>query len=178
MLNLVDIVFLAVLAGPLMRRFGLRLGLTLNPAVVAVVLGVMAVVVAGPGAASFGVFALAGVPRIADLDDRRNDPHIDQRRVPGGPIDDRLAVQAVVEGVGVPVAIGATGVLLLVLDALGLGVGAVIAFGVVLSVLWTAAPSAVYGSYKRALGDAMRRRPLRRVTTRGRAGGPRAAPVR
>ena len=41
-LNLADILFLAFLAGPLMRRFGLRLGLVLNPAVVAV-LAVMAV---------------------------------------------------------------------------------------------------------------------------------------
>ena len=50
-LNLADILFLALLAGPLMRRFGLRLGLVLNPAAVAVVLAAMAVVVAGPGAA-------------------------------------------------------------------------------------------------------------------------------
>jgi hypothetical protein len=30
-LNLADILFLALLAGPLLRRFGLRLGLVLNP---------------------------------------------------------------------------------------------------------------------------------------------------
>ena len=46
-LNLADILFLALLAGPLLRRFGLRLGLVLNPAVVAVLLGAMAVIVAG-----------------------------------------------------------------------------------------------------------------------------------
>ena len=34
-LNIVDILFLAIVAGPLLRRFGLRLGLVLNPAVVA-----------------------------------------------------------------------------------------------------------------------------------------------
>ena len=38
-LNLADILFLALLAGPLMRRFGLRLGLVLNPIVVAGLLG-------------------------------------------------------------------------------------------------------------------------------------------
>ena len=132
-LNLVDIVFLAVLAGPLMRRFGLRLGLTLNPAAVAGVLGVMALVAAGSGAASFGVFALAGVLRIADLTTTdgttRTSINAAYQVVRA---DERLAVQAVVEGVGVPVAIGATGVLLLVLDALGLGVEAVIAFGLLL----------------------------------------------
>src|SRR4051812_9998148 len=160
-LNLVDIVFLAVLAGPLMRRYGLRLGLTLNPATVAGVLGIMALVTAGSGAASFGVFALAGVLRIADLTTTdgttRTSINAAYQVVRA---DERLAVQTVVEGIGVPVAIGATGVLLLVLDALGFGVGAVIAFGLLLSVLWTAVAVGVYGSYRHALGDAMRRRPL------------------
>ena len=130
LLNLVDIVFLAVLAGPLMRRFGLRLGLTLNPATVAVILAVMAVVAGGAGVASLGVFALAGLLRIADLTTTdgttRTSINAAYQVVDE---DDRLAVQAVVEGIGVPVAIGVTGVLLLGLQALDLGVGAVIAFG-------------------------------------------------
>jgi hypothetical protein len=66
-LNLADILFLALLAGPLMRRFGLRLGLVLNPAVVAALLAVMAVVVAGPGAAAFGLFVLGAVTRVTDI---------------------------------------------------------------------------------------------------------------
>jgi hypothetical protein len=158
LLNLVDVVFLAVLAGPLMRRFGLRLGLTLNPATVAGVLGVMALVAVGSGIASFGVFALAGIVRIVDLTttDGTTRTSINAAYQVVQP-EERLAVQAVVEGVGVPIAIGATGVLLLVLDALNLGVGAVIAFGLLLSVLWTAVAVGVYGSYGHALGDAMRR---------------------
>ena len=67
LLNLADILFLALLAGPLLRRFGLRLGLVLNPAVVAALLAVMAVVVAGPGAAAYGLFVLAAVTRLADI---------------------------------------------------------------------------------------------------------------
>ena len=138
-LNLVDILFLAVLAGPLIRRFGLRLGLVLNPAVVAAVLAVMAVVAAGPGTASLGLFVLAAWLRIADLaatdGTTRTSINAAYQVVP---VEERLSVQAVVEGIGVPVAIGATGVLLLVLDAFGLGVGAVIVFGLLLSVLWTA----------------------------------------
>ena len=161
LLNLVDIVFLAVLAGPLMRRFGLRLGLTLNPATVAGILVAMALAGAGAGLASFAVFALAGLLRIADLTTTdgatRTSINAAYQVVPA---DERLAVQTVVEGVGVPVAIGATGVLLLLLDALDLGVGAVIAFGLLLSVVWTAVAVSVYGSYRHALGDAMRRRPL------------------
>ncbi len=67
-------------------------------------------------------------------------------------------MQAVVEGIGVPVAIGATGVLLLALDAFDLGVGAVIVFGLVLGVIWTAIAVGVYRSYTRSLADELRRR--------------------
>ena len=120
----------------------------------------MAVVVAGPGAATFGLFALAGVPRIADIATTDGTTHVDQRRVPDRPGRGRLAVQAVVEGIGVPVAIGVTGALLLALNVLDLGIGAVIAFGLVLGVVWTVVAVAVYRSYTRALGDEMRRRSL------------------
>jgi len=160
-LNLADILFLALLAGPLMRRFGLRLGLVLNPAVVAAMLMVMAVVVAGPGAAAYGLFAIAAVTRLADIvltdGTTRTSVNASFQVVP---IRDRLAVQAVVEGIGVPVAIGATGAVLLVMNLLGLGIGAVIFFGAVLSVIWTASGAAMYRSYTRALGDEMKRRSL------------------
>ena len=138
-LNLADILFLALLAGPLLRRFGLRLGLVLNPAVVAALLAVMAVVVAGPGAAAYGLFVLAAVTRLTDIvltdGTTRTSVNASFQVVP---IQDRLAVQAVVEGIGVPVAIGATGAVLLLMNLLGLGIGAVIVFGAVLSVIWTA----------------------------------------
>ena len=144
-----------------MRRFGLRLGLVLNPAVVAGALAVMAVVAAGAGAASFGLLALAGLVRIADIaatdGTTRTSINAAYQVVPA---EDRLSVQAVVEGIGVPLAIGATGVLLLVLDALDLGVGAVIVFGLLLSATWTAVAVAVYRSYANALADEMRRRPV------------------
>ena len=161
LLNLVDILFLALLAGPLMRRFGLRLGLLLNPAVVACVLAVMLVVAAGAGTAAFGVFILAGVLRIADIattdGTTRTSINAAYQVVP---VQERLAVQAVVEGIGVPVAIGVTGVVLLALNVLGLGIGAVIAFGLVLGVVWTAVAVSVYRSYTRSLADEMRRRSL------------------
>ena len=64
-LNLADILFLTLFAGALMRRFGLRLGLVLNPAAVAALLVAMAVVVAGPGAAGYGLFVLAAGARVA-----------------------------------------------------------------------------------------------------------------
>jgi hypothetical protein len=161
LLNLADILFLALLAGPLMRRFGLRLGLVLNPAVVAAFLAVMGVVVAGPGAAAYGLFALAAVARLADivLSDGMTRTSVNAA-FQVVPIRERLAVQAVVEGIGVPVAIGATGVVLLVMNVLGLGIGAVIAFSAVLSVIWTVSGVAMYRSYTRALAGEVRRRSL------------------
>jgi hypothetical protein len=160
-LNLADILFLALLAGPLMRRFGMRLGLVLNPAVVTAVLALMAIVVAGPGAATFGLFALAGVLRIADIaatdGTTRTSINASYQIVP---LHERLAVQAVVEGIGVPLAIGVTGVLLLSLNVLDLGTGAVIAFGLALGGIWTVVAVGVYRSYTRALADEMRRRAL------------------
>jgi hypothetical protein len=158
LLNLADILFLALVAGPVMRRFGLRLGLVLNPGVIAALLAIMALVVAGPGAATFGFFALAGVARISDLvltdGTTRTSVNASFQVVPVG---ERLAVQAVVEGIGVPVAIGATGAVLLVMNVVHLGVGAVVVFGVLLSVIWTLTGVAMYRSYTRALAAEMRR---------------------
>jgi hypothetical protein len=158
LLNLADILFLALVAGPVMRRFGLRLGLVLNPGVIAALLAIMALVVAGPGAATFGFFALAGVARISDLvltdGTTRTSVNASFQVVPVG---ERLAVQAVVEGIGVPVAIGATGAVLLVMNVVHLGVGAVVVFGVLLSVIWTLTGMAMYRSYTRALAAEMRR---------------------
>ena len=161
LLNLVDILFLALLAGPLMRRFGLRLGLVLNPAVVAAILAVMSVVAAGAGVAAFGLFVLAGVLRIADIattdGTTRTSINAAYQVVP---VEERLSVQAVVEGVGVPIAIGTTGVLLLALNVLGFGTGGVIVFGLVLGVIWTGVAVVAYRSYTRALAEEMSRRSL------------------
>ena len=160
-INLADILFLALLAGPLMRRFGLRLGLVLNPTVVAALLVVMAGVVAGPGPAAYSLFVLAAVARLSDIvltdGTTRTSVNASFQIVP---IGDRLAVQAFVEGIGVPVAIGATGVVLLVVNLAGLGIGTVIVFGAVLSVVWTVSGAAMYRSYTRALADEMKHRSL------------------
>ena len=160
-LNLADILFLALLAGPLMRRYGLRLGLVLNPAVVAALLAGMVAVVAGPGAAAYSLFILAAVTRLADIvltdGTTRTSVNASFQVVP---IRDRLAVQAVVEGIGVPIAIGATGAVLLIMNVLGLGIGPVILFGVVLGVIWTASGAVMYRSYSQTLADEMRRRPF------------------
>ena len=69
-----------------------------------------------------------------------------------------------------PVAIGATGVLLLALNLLGLGTEAVIVFGLVLGLVWAAIAVAVYRSYTGSLADEMRRRVLGTADLRDRRG--------
>ena len=125
-------------------------------------LAIMAAVAAGPGAASFGLFALAGLLRIADITaidgTTRTSINVAYKIVDD---EERLAVQAIVEGIGVPVAIGATGVLLLVIDAAGLGVEGPSSSSASRSRRsWTLVALAVHRAYARSLADEMRRRPL------------------
>ncbi|HSS75048.1 MAG TPA: hypothetical protein VLK53_15920 [Gaiellaceae bacterium] len=160
-INVVDILFLALLAGPLVRRFGLRLGLALNPTVVTALLAVIGLVAGSAGTAAFGLLVLAAAAQITDLaltdGTTRTSVNASLQVVP---IEDRLSVQAIVEGIGVPAAIGATGAVLLAINLAGLGIGPVIAFGLVLGVIWTLTAVVMYRSYRRALAEEMRRSPL------------------
>ena len=161
LLNLVDIVFLAVLAGPLLRRFGLRLGLLANPAVVAVGMGAMAALTFGSGAAGLSFLALAGATRVADValtdGSTRTSINATYQVIPG---DDRMAVQAVVEGAGVPMAIGLTGVLLLVLQFLPGDITTVVTIGAVVCIAWTGVAWFTHRAYSSGLRRAVVERTL------------------
>lgn len=158
-LNLIDIIVLALIAGALLKRFGLRLGLAANPALVtALVVGTTMAFLA-TGAGSLGVFGFITAARIFDiaLSDAMTRTSV-AATYQVIPPDERVAVQAGVEGVGVPLAIGLTGVLLLIVSFLDLGVGAVIVMALVLCAGWAVAAVLVYGDYGRALTDRLRRR--------------------
>jgi ATP/ADP translocase len=160
-LNLVDLVFLALVAGWLLRRFGLRVGLTINPVVVMLFAIGMVLTAFGPGAGSLAMLGIVASARIVDI-------ALSDGATRGSinavyqvlPVEERVAVQASVEGVGVPLAIGATGVLLLVMNWLDLGTGAIALFAVVLCAAWTVAAFVVYTDYQRALAVRLRRRAL------------------
>ena len=160
-LNVVDLVFLAVIAAWLLLRFGLRLGLVANPAAVTALTVAMLIAVLGPGASSLALFAIVVTAQIVDI-------AFNDGMTRGSinavfqvlPVEERMAVQASVEGIGVPVAIGATGVMLLVMNALDLGTSAVVGFALVLCALWTIAAIVAYGDYRRALAARLRRRGL------------------
>ena len=161
LLNLVDIVFLALVAGPLLRRFGLRFGLLANPAFVAVAMGAMTALAFGPGAAGLSFLAVAGVARVTDVvltdGTTRTSINATYQLLPG---EDRLAVQAVVEGAGVPIAIGLTGVLLLVLQVLAGDTAIVVAIATVVCIAWTVVAWFAHRAYSVGLREAVVKRTL------------------
>ena len=117
-MNVASIAFLFALAGPLLRRNGLRLGIAANPVVLTAFALGMIVVSALSGAASFALLATVSAARIADIaltdGTTRTSINATYQVLPERA---RLSVQAAVEGIGVPVAIGISGVLILVLNA-------------------------------------------------------------
>ncbi len=159
-MNITSILFLAVLAGVLLRRFGLKLGLPANPAVLAVIAFGMIVVTAVAGAGSLVLLVAVATARIADiaLTDGTTRTSINAT-YQVLPTDDQLAVQASVEGVGVPVAIGVSGVIILVLDALPFAVQAMVVATAITCAIWTGVAVLLYREYGSALVRALSRRP-------------------
>ncbi len=138
--NLVDILVLVLVAGYLLKRFGLRFGLIANPAAVGLAFVALLVVGVGPGTASLGFLTLTAVTRIIDIvltdSATRTSINATYQVIP---LEERLAVQTTIEGIGVPAAIGVAGVILLVLQALPGGTMAVVIVSIVVAILWTAA---------------------------------------
>ena len=94
--------------------------------------------------------------------DRRHDADVDGTSSPTSSSTTKSGSRSrrSVEGIGVPVAIGATGVLLLLIDAAGLGVEGVIVVGLALAALWWAVALAVHRSYAHSLAGEIRGWPL------------------
>jgi hypothetical protein len=160
-MNAVSIAFLFLVAGPLLRRYGLKLGIPANPLVVTVFAGLMIVVLAAAGGGSVALLAVVSAARIADiaLTDGTTRTSINAM-YQVLPQRSRLAAQAAVEGMGVPVAIGVSGVVLLVLNALPGSLAAMIAILAVVCAAWTWTGVLLYRAYGPALVDALRRRRL------------------
>ena len=158
-MNVVSIAFLAVLAGPLLRRFGLRLGITANPLVLTVFAVAMIAALVIEGAASFSLLLVVSAARIADIaltdGTTRTSINATYQVLPER---DRLAVQAAVEGIGVPVAIGISGVLILVLNALPAALAATIVVTAITCLIWSGAAVMLVRAYGPALVDALRHR--------------------
>ncbi len=161
LMNAIAIAFLFLFAGPLLRRFGLRIGIGANPAVGFGFALASAAVLVAAGPASFGLLAIVSAARIADiaLTDGMTRTSINAL-YQVLPTRQRLVVQATVEGMGVPIAIGASGVLLLVLAALPEALAARIGIFAVVCVVWAFVALRLYRAYGPALVAALRTRRL------------------
>ena len=160
-MNVVSIVFLVAVAGPLMRRHGLRLGISANPVVLTVAAGVMVLVLGVLGGTSLALLLTVSAARILDiaLTDGTTRTSINAM-YQVLPERLRLSAQATIEGVGVPVAIALSGVLVLVLNALPWSLPALVLATLAVCVVWVWVGLSLHRAYGPALVSALETQPL------------------
>lgn len=161
-LNAVDLLFLILVAGFFLRRFGLRAGLMTNPLVLVLFYLGMAAVGVATGPATTLFFGLAVVARIANIvltdGTTRGSLNAAYQAVPP---QDRVAVQTGVEGIGAPVAVGVVGLILLLLNAIsGVTIVHVVVLTLMAAAAWGVLALLVYRGYAGALLHTLRRRVL------------------
>jgi hypothetical protein len=158
-INVVSVVFVVALAGWLLTRFGIGLGLVVNPLGVLVVLAVTTALgySVGPLATVFFVFVCAQQVTDISLTDGTTRASINATYQALSP-DLRLRAQTLIEGAGVPLALGFVGLLLIAHTALGLDVRAVAVMTLVLAVAWAGAAVRAYREYGADLRAVLSRR--------------------
>jgi len=160
--NVSDILFLSLFAGLLLSRFGLKFGMGANPIIDVLILAVEVTAGILLGVNSSLFFTLVMTARIVDITltdgTTRGSVNTAYQALPA---EERVTVQTGVEGIGVPVALGLTGVVLLAFNAIS-GVTSlhVAIFTLVVSVIWTASALLAYRGYASALIQSLRRRAL------------------
>lgn len=165
-LNVVELGFLTLFAGRLFRRFGMRFGMLANPAVVTVFMCLAAASAAGPGAASLAMFFAVGAARVGDItltnSTTRTAVNTAYQALPES---ERAAIQARTEGIGVPAAIGASGIVLLAVDRFvdGSSTLVVVAVAALMCMFWNSSGFVAYNRYRSQLRDNLR---FRRFTLR------------
>ncbi|HEY3528990.1 MAG TPA: hypothetical protein VGK78_07555 [Nocardioides sp.] len=147
-INIVAIAFVVLLAGRLLGRYGVGLGLAANPAVVVVLLVVGNLVGWSAGVAGLVFLLVACAQQIGDISmtDGLTRASINTT-YQALPADERLRTQTMVEGAGVPLALGLVGALLLLLRALGLEVRVVELVSLFISVVWLVLALVAYREY-------------------------------
>ncbi len=160
-MNLVSIAFLVAVAGPLLRRYGLRLGISANPVVLTAGVVAMAVVLVALGGASLALLVTVSAARILDIaltdGTTRTSINAIYQVLPAR---ERLGAQATIEGVGVPVAIAMSGVLVLGLNLLPWSLPALVLATLLVCVAWVWVGILLYRAYGPALVGALQPKPL------------------
>ena len=165
-MNVVSVLFVVTLGGWLLTRFGIGFGLAANP------LGVLVLLVRDDGGRLRG---RAGLVRCSSfwcvpsghrhLAHRWHDPHVDQRDLPG--LQPRpLRAQTMVEGAGVPLALGFVGVLLIAARRAGLDITAVVVVTLLLTAVWLVAAVLAFREYGVNLRGVLSRRAWEPVALR------------
>lgn len=161
-LNVTDLLFTTLIAGLLLSRFGLSVGLVSNPLVMLLFFVAMAVVGPTLGLSSRLFFVLAVLSRLVNITITdgltRSSTNAAYQALPA---KERAMVQTSVEGIGSPIALGFVGVLLLILNSLpGDSQIYIVFLTAVLSIAWLGISLAVYRSYQGSLVGILRRQVL------------------
>ncbi len=158
-MNTVSIAFVVLLAGRLLRRFGVGFGLAANPVAMLAVVAAGLVTGAVAGSATSAYFVLMCSAQVADIacTDGTSRTSIVATYQALAPTE-RLAAQTSVEAAGEPAAIAAVGGLVLIFAALGLGIMWYAVAAAVLGVLWLAVAALCHREYGRRLRDSLARR--------------------
>ena len=158
-LNISSILFVFLVASWLLRRYGVRIGLAANPALIVIACVALVAIGYGPGIVGYAFLAGACIAQIADI---MTTDGLTRTSVAATyqalPPDRRLRTQAIAEGAGTPISIGLAGVLLLVIQALDLSVLAVAWLVLVMSVVWVVLATTTYRAYASRLADVLRHR--------------------
>lgn len=164
-MNGTDLLFTTLIAGFFLSRFGLHAGLLANPVAAAVILLVMGVTyfILGPGSTLFFLLAVGIRVVIITLADgmTRTSTNTTYQALTA---QDRSPAQATVEGIGGPVALGITGVFLLIFNNIeGLTTAHLVWLTLILAVAWAVMGTFVYRHYASTLLRTLRRRALGEV---------------
>jgi HEAT repeat protein/ATP/ADP translocase len=160
--NVATLLFLLLLAGRLVHRFGLKFGILANPVSAALLIALLGGVAWVTGTAVTPFFWLVIAIYVVDnlLSDGVTNTSIKAAyQVLSG--RERAAVETAVEGIGVPAAFGITGVCLLIFNTIpGITLSHVILFTLLVTLVWTGAGLLAYRGYVRALITRLSRRLL------------------
>jgi hypothetical protein len=153
-INVVSILFVVLLAGRLLRHWGVRLGLATNPAIAVVTLVAGTFVGWSAGVAGLAFLLLACAQQIGDIATTdgmtRTATNTTYQALP---VHERLRAQTLAEAAGVPLALGLVGTMLLLFQGLDLDILAVELVTLVIAAVWLVLALVLYREYGAGLRD-------------------------
>ena len=159
-INIVAIAFVVLLAGRLLSRYGVGLGLVANPAVVLAPLVVGSIMGWTSGVTGLVFLLVMCTQQVGDIamTDGMTRTAINAT-YQALPHDQRLRAQTMVEAAGVPLALGLVGALLLLFRVLGLDVRSVEVVSLLVALVWLVVAVVAYRAYATGLRTLVARRP-------------------